>query len=705
MIKRFTLFLFVCASLIFADEGMWLMTQIDDLGLKEKGFTLPADSIYHPGKASLHNAIVWLGGCSASFVSPDGLVLTNHHCAYGALQRASAQDSVDYIRNGFLAQDRSEELPAPGQYAYVLREIEDVTRQVIRSARFAGDLTQREKSMMRKCREIEEETEGGREDVRCKVVKLFEGREYRKYVFTKYHDVRIVYAPPASIGKYGGDTDNWMWPRHTGDFTFLRVYQSPDGEAAEYSETNVPLNCDTWLRVADEDLSAGDPAFILGFPGRTTRYRTSRDVEYTLNKFYIPRIDMYEELLGIMEEVTEENPQGEIRLASLNASINNMMKKYQGNVDGMLETGFIERKKAEEDKIRQFIASDRRLNRRYADLYKEMFKLIEERASYEVYDDILDSFGYYSGLLYYLADYAYEVAREREKPEADRDPEFSETRVKEFVKRIPYRYLSFYEPYDKRVLLRALRKAESAPDGFHFFELPEDPGEWVESAYAESKLKDAEFAQEIFSMSASEIEDLNDPVVQLAVSLYAPKFEKRERNRNWSAHMNDLRQQYIEVLDIYYDKPLYPDATGTLRFTYGTVKGYQPRDAVWYLPFTTLSGVIAKNTGEAPFDMPEKLAELKRSDDLGPWTDPELEDVPCCFLMTGDITNGNSGSAVMNRHGELIGLAFDGNYEAMTSDWRFQEAIQRAIVVDIRYVLFVTRKFAGAQRILDEMGM
>jgi hypothetical protein len=517
--------------------------------------------------------------------------------------------------------------------------------------------------------------------------------------------VRIVYAPPASVGKYGGDIDNWMWPRHTGDFTFYRVYQSPDGEPAAYSEANVPLECDTWLRVAEEDLSPGDPAFIIGFPGVTTRYRTSHDVEWTLHKRYIPRIKMYRELLDIMEEMTADSKKAEIRLSSLNASINNYMKKYQGNVDGMLGTGFIDKKREEEAKIREFIVGDRRLRRRYSGIYEDMEELIRERESFYEYDRILDNFGYYSGLLYYLADYAYEVAKEREKPEQDRDPEFSEKRVKEFVERIPYRYLSFYEPYDERVLVRAIREAKDAPEGFYFFELPEDPATWVDRAYRNTELKDPEYVKDLFSMRASRIESLDDPIVQLAVSLYPPKFEKEERMRNWNARMNELRERYLEVLDVYYDHPLYPDATGTMRFTYGTVKGYQPRDAVRYLPFTTLSGVIAKDRDEEPFDMPDELAELQRSADLNRWTDPELGDVPSCFLMTGDITNGNSGSAVMNRHGALIGLAFDGNYEAMTSDWRFQKEIQRVIAVDIRYVLFLTRKFAGAQWVLEEMGL
>ena len=331
--------------------------------------------------------------------------------------------------------------------------------------------------------------------------------------------------------------------------------------------------------------------------------------------------------------------------------------------------------------------------------------MISERDEFYVNDEILNSFGRYSGLLYYLADYAYHIARERAKPEADRDPDFIEKRIKEFIERIPYRYLSFYEPYDKQVLIRTLEYAKSSSDDFYLFPLPDNPAVWVKSAYRNTKLKDPEYMKKLFSMRVSRIEKIDDPIVQLAVSLYAPKFEKKERLRNWDARMNDFRLRYMEVLALYEDKRLYPDATGTMRFTCGTVKGYTPYDAVWYKPFTTLSGMIDKNTNIPPFDVPKALADLQADGDLGDWIDPELQDVPSCFLMTGDITGGNSGSAVMNRHGQLIGLAFDGNYEAMTSDWQFQKDIQRTIAVDIRYILFITQKYAKAQWILDEMGL
>ena len=700
MTKRILLSLLICFSFIFADEGMWLMSQIKDLDLEDKGFIISDDEIYNPETTSLYNAIVSLGGCSAAFVSADGLVLTNHHCAYGSLQRASARDGVDYVKEGYVAPDRSRELPAPGQDAYVLTSIEDVSKDIFKAARKANDLTQREFLIKKMIREIINETENNRDDIYCKIVKLFEGREYRKYTYTKYQDVRIVYAPPESIGKYGGDIDNWMWPRHTGDFTFYRVYMGPDSLPAKYAEDNIPLQVDTYLKVSTEDLKVGDPAFVIGFPGVTTRYRTAADIEYSLNYIYKPYIKKYQDFLTIIEKLYEEDPQSKMLLSSTYAGISNYMKKYQGNVDGFLGNGFIEEHKEFENSLETFVKSDKKLNKRYSHLLDEMKSLIKEKEEYYAYDSILDGFGYYSGTLYYLAHRAYDAARERAKPEADRDPDFSEKRIREFVERIKYRFYSYYEGYDKNVLIYAINKAKSAPNGFYFFELPENPEQWVENAYDKTKLADHEYAERLFSMRASQIESLDDPIVQLAVKLYAPKLEKKERLKNWDARMNDLREQYMELLAIYTQKPQYPDATGTIRFTYGYVKGYSPRDAVYYEPFTTLKGVIDKNTGIEPFNMPPKLAEIK---DYGQWKDPELNDVPSCFLLTTDITNGNSGSSIMNRKGELIGLAFDGNYEAMTSDWMFLPDIQRTIGVDIRYVLFITEKFAGAKWIVDEM--
>ncbi len=701
MKKRIAITLIIVFSLLSADEGMWLMSQIKDLDLQSKGFNISAEEIYKENGPSLHRSIVWLGGCSAAFVSPKGLILTNHHCAYSSLQRASARDQKDYIKEGFLANNYSQELPAPGQYAYVLQDIQDVSKDIFKAVRKASDLTQREIMIKKKIREIIKETEGNSPYVYCKVVKLFEGREYRKYTYTKYLDVRIVYAPPASIGKYGGDIDNWMWPRHTGDFTFYRVYQDIDGNPAEYSQDNVPLMVNSYLKVAKDDLSIGDPAFIIGFPGVTTRYRTSTDIEHTIKYKYQPKIEEYKDYIEIIENIYDKDPKAKLLLSSRHAGINNSMKKYQGNIDGFEAVDFIGMHKAEEDEIRKYVNGNNKLRNRYSHVFDSMNELIKEKESFNEYDKMLNTFGYNSGLLYDFAEYAYKMARERDKPEADRDPDFSEKRIHEYIQQLPYRFYSFHEGNDKAVLQYAINKAKKLNKEY-YIELPENAHTFVNNAYKKTKLKDPEFVNKLLSMSASRIEALDDPIIQFAISLYAPKLEQKQRTRNWEARLNDVREQYMELLAIYRDTPQYPDATGTMRFTYGKVEGYSPKDAVYYQAFTTLAGVIAKNTGQEPFDMPAKLSQIKSKNK---WIDPELGDVPVNFLLTTDITNGNSGSSIMNAKGELIGLAFDGNYEAMTSDWLFQPIIQRTIAVDIRYILFITSEFAGGNWILEEMGI
>ncbi len=706
------MFILVMGILAFAEEGMWQLSQIKDLDPMKLGLEISAEEIYNPEKPSISNAILWLGGCSSSFVSADGLILTNHHCAYGALQRNSAKDGKDYITDGFLAKDRSEELPAIGEEAYVLMSMKDVTEEISESVRGISDLTEKEKAVERKITEMEGAAEGGREDRFCYVATLYNGKQYIEYLFKKYRDVRIVYAPPKAIGNYGGDIDNWIWPRHTGDFTYMRVYQAPDGSGAKYSPDNVPVKPEKYLQISDTDLKVGDMTFILGFPGRTMRYRTSYSVEWNLNRNYIPIIKEFQEILNIITELGEKDPDAKIKLADFDAGINNAMKNYQGNVDGMLKSGFIENKKQFEKELMNFIRSKRKLDKEYGNVLKEIgaqYALLE--SSYE-YDQALDNFGkYFGGVLYDLGASAYDVASQRAKPIEKRRPDFSEKRVAESIERIQYAYLEFYEPFDKIMLIRALKQAGNLPENQRIPELDYilkagvSIENWVDSAFAKTGLRDVEYVKALYDKTDKEIADLNDPLIDLAVRLSVPKERKYEETQIWNAKIKDLRKHYIDALYAWKGQSLYPDANSTMRFTYGKVKGYKPADAVWYEPFTTLKGVVDKNTGKEPFDNPAKLTELYKTKDFGRWVDPELKNVPACFLNTCDITGGNSGSAVMNGKGQLIGLAFDGNYEAMTGDWLYNPVLQRTIVVDIRYVLFITEKFAGANHLLKEMGL
>jgi hypothetical protein len=700
-------------SLVFsfpalAEEGMWLLTQLKQLELEKKVLEISVDDIYHPDKVSLTDAMVWLGGCSASFVSPEGLILTNHHCAEGALQRASSEGK-DYIKNGFLAMERSDELEAIGTRANVLERIEDVTQAILDAAEGIEDPVERDKKINATITAMTEKIEDGRDDVLANVASMYNGKQYILFVYKRYQDVRIVYAPPNSIGTYGGDIDNWMWPRHTGDFTYLRVYMAPDGSGAKYSPDNIPVKPKNYLRIAKDHLKDGDFTFILGFPGATTRWRTSNSVEWNLKYNYPETVQNYQELIDLMKTHTKDSEEGRIRVASLDSGLNNTMKNYQGKIDGMTKTNFLERKREFEKELMSFIGSKFELKEKYGDILDRIKAQYTELAQTKAKDDAMDLFGLSSGMLLSLGSQAYGTVREREKPEEERAPYFTERGVEQTVKNLHLRYFSYYEPVDKAMLKRVLGIVKELPEGQriegleYIFGGSQSIDDFVEEAYAKTKLMDVEYARPLFNKTSEELEALGDPLIALAAKMYDETQEQRKRTEKFNANIISLRKEYIDALYEWKGEGLYPDANGTMRFTYGHVAGYKPADAVWYKPFTTLKGVVEKHTGEFPFDSPDKLKDLWKTKDFGQWADEQFGDVPVCFTHRCDITGGNSGSAVMNARGELVGLAFDGNYEAMTGDWQYDYDIQRTISVNIKYVLFITEKFAGADHILREM--
>ena len=673
---------------------------------EKAGLKIKTSDIYDPDKLSISNAIVRLGGCSSSFVSPDGLILTNHHCAFGALQRASKEGS-DYITDGFLAGSKEEEIEARGMNAYVLPETRDVTDEILKAAEGIDDVVERDKKIRTAIKEMTEAIEGDREDIQARVASMYNGKQYILFVDKKYQDLRIVFAPPRSIGNYGDEIDNWMWPRHTGDFTYLRVYMAPDGSGAKYSPDNVPVKPKAWLKISTGDLKDGDFTFILGFPGSTTRWRTSNSVRWNLKYNYPETVQDFKEVLDILNKYTKDSEEGQIRVAGLKAGLENTMKNYQGRIEGMTKTHFLDKKIAFENDLMTFIKADPELNKKYGDVLKNIKTLYTELKKTKPLDDALDRLRF-SGTLAGIASQIYGFVREREKPEEERDPGFSEKNIDEIIERIKLRYYGYYEPVDRELLTRALKNLSAIPEDIYIHELDDilaDIDGFVKKAYSNPKLADAEYAVTLFDKSSAELEALNDPFFTLAAKLYSARDARDKRNEAFGAKIVSLRKTYLDALYAWKGTGLYPDANSTLRFTYGNVAGYEPADAVWYEPFTTLKGVIEKNTGKIPFNMPAKLETLYKNRDFGQWMDPELNDIPVNFLNRCDITGGNSGSAVMNAKGELIGLAFDGNYEAMTSDWQYDYDMQRTISVDIRYVMFITEKFADADHLLKEMGL
>ncbi len=703
--------LFVLALSAMAQEGMWLLNQIDQLNLKDKGLRISTTEIYNPGEPAIANAIVQLGGGTASFVSSEGLLLTNHHVAYTALQRASDVES-NYLTDGFLARKKSDEIKAPGYEARILAEMKDVTKEILKAAKGIEDIEERDRAIDIKINEWTEKLEKDKTDVDARIAAMYNGRQYMLFIYKVLKDIRIVYSPPLAIGNYGGEIDNWMWPRHTGDFSFLRAYVAPDGTGAEYSTDNIPYKPEIWLKVAKENLKPGDLTFIVGFPGSTTRYRTSNSAGWNLKENYPFSIKNFQEIIDIAEELTLDDPEGQLKVANLSKGLANAKKNYQGKVDGMIKTKYVERKKKFEEKFMAWVNSTPETKKKYGhilDQIQEQYKIIKKTKER---DNLLGLVQGLSGTRTNAAFYAYFIAVEREKPEEERFTGFSQRLIDNIVNGMQYSYNDYYEPFDQALLVRILKQVNELPDGQRIEELDyifTDPNvsveAFVDEAYQKSQLNDLEYVKTLFDKSTDELKALNDPVINMIADLYPYIDENRAMNQSFASVVIDLRKQYINALYEWKGSNLYPDANGTIRFTYGPVKGYSPEDAVWNEPFTTLKGVVEKNTGIRPFDAPGKLIKLYEKRDFGQWADPKLKDVPVAFLHRCDITGGNSGSPVLNANGEVIGVCFDGNYEAMISDWQYDYEIQRTISVDIRYVLYITQKFADAGFILKEMGI
>ncbi|NQV03571.1 MAG: S46 family peptidase [Bacteroidia bacterium] len=694
-----------------AQEGMWLLNQIDQLNLTKAGLQIPITEIYNPGEPAISNAVVQLGGGTASFVSPEGLLLTNHHVAYTALQRASDVQS-NYLTDGFLAREKSNEIQAPGYEARILVEMKDVTDAILQSAKGIDDLEARDRKIDEASEAITKKIEDETPDADARVVAMYNGKQYFLFVYKVLKDIRIVYSPPLSIGNYGGEIDNWMWPRHTGDFSFLRAYAAPDGTGAAYSEENVPYKPEIWLKVAQEPIEPGDLTFVVGFPGSTTRYRTSNSAAWNLTENYPFSIENFSSIIALAEELTIDDPAGALKVANLSKGLANAKKNYQGKVDGMTKTNYVERKKKFEKEFMAWVNSTPETKAKYGTILNDI------KAQYVVIkktkdrDNLLGMFQGLAGTRTNVAFYAFLIATENEKPEGERMPGFSQRLIDNLANGLQYTYNDYYESFDKALLIKALKQVNGLPEGQriesldYVFNQPDGSVEiFVDEAYKNSKLNDLEYVITLLDKSTDELKALNDPIITMMANLYPYIEENREMNNTFGTIVIDLRKQYIDALYEWKGSTLYPDANSTIRFTYGPVKGYSPQDAVWYEPITTLQGVVEKNTGIRPFDAPEKLIKLYETRDFGQWADPELKDVPIAFLHRCDITGGNSGSPVMNARGEVIGVCFDGNYEAMISDWQYDYEIQRTISVDIRYVLFITEKFANAGFILKEIGV
>jgi hypothetical protein len=693
----------ILASAAAADEGMWPPYALNKLpldSLRARGLQLTAEQLYRPGAGGITDAVIQIGA-TASFVSAEGLIVTNHHVAYGAVQEQSTEDR-NYLRDGFYATTRAGEIEAPGYTVSVTTEVEDVTASV--QAGLSDQVTgiERFNAIDRAIKEVVASTEAGT-DLRCKVVAMFGGTQYVKYTFFEIRDVRIVYMPPEAIGNYGGEIDNWMWPRHTGDFAFMRAYVGPDGRPADYSKENVPYRPKVFLPFSIQGYEDGDLAVTIGFPGRTSRYISSFDLENQITFTFPTMIRNAEEQVRIIEEIGRTDPAIALRMANDLKGIYNRLKKNRGIVEGFERTRALERKAEEERALAGFLSKDPVLQERYGDVLERLARLYEGRKATQLLDSRLERLGRSSDY-YSLTSDLYRWAMEREKPDMERDRGYQERDRARALRGQRTAQINLVPAVDRALLKTSLKGLLDLPAGQKIDAIeklfPDADGAardaavnaYVDDLFTRTRAGNVDDRLRMFELTRGELEALGDPFIDLAAAIYPELQRKRQREREFEGEENLLAPKLVQAYAAMRDGRMYPDANGTMRISFGEIRGFHPRDAVDYHYHTLLGGVLEKESGEEPFTVPAALEAAYAKRGFGGYAQKGDEDVPVDFLTTNDITNGNSGSPVLNGRGEIIGLAFDGNYEAVASDYMFDREMNRTIAVDSRYILYLLDK-------------
>ncbi|TAK59737.1 MAG: S46 family peptidase [Bacteroidetes bacterium] len=716
MLKHIFTCLFIILSFLSfssADEGMYPLSEIEKLNLKGKGLNVSAADIFSPGNIGLIDAIVQVGGCTGSFVSPEGLIITNHHCAFGAVQNASTTER-DYITDGFLARTRAEEIPAKGYTVRITESYKDVSKEVLGAITDDMDFASRSKAIDKKIKEIVAEAEKENAGKRAEVSEMFAGKAYTLFIYTYLRDVRMVYVPQRAIGEFGGEDDNWMWPRHTGDFSFLRVYAAKDGSPADYSPENVPYHPKKFLAVNPDGVEENDAVFILGYPGRTFRHRTSDylSFEQDIRMPYVA--DLFDWEIRTMEAMSKTDVSAELKLAGRIKGLANTMKNYRGKLKGLRRIELVSKKKEEEEQLQLFINETPERKAAYGTVLNDVgsvFQKMRARADYELTLDYLRA----TPTLVSLGFTLYDAARELQKPDLEREGMFMERNINRTKESLQLSLKNFHEPTDKVFFKEMLTRAGKLPQATRIAPLDSMLGNdyseqaisnFVERLYSSTTIKDEQNVMSIFTNKSVSDEQMNDPFIGFARALAPLYQELRDIRRERDGELTKLYGLFVDIKQQFMKKDFIPDANSTVRLTFGKIQGYSPADALYASPFTTVRGVLDKTTGVAPFyNTPQKLIEQYKAKNLGRFKNKKLNDVPVAMLYNLDTTGGNSGSPVLNADGELIGVNFDRAFEATINDYAWNQDYSRSIAVDIRYVLWVTEKVGGADFLLQEMGV
>lgn len=687
-----------------ADEGMWLLSLLKNHTIEEmqaEGFKLTAEDIYSVNEACLKDAVVIFGGgCTGEMISDKGLVLTNHHCGFGAIQSLSSVEN-DYLTDGFWAMSRDEELPNPGLSVRFMRYMKDVTDEVLEDVTEEMNTKEQDDAIQAKIGELVAE-EVGDTELEARVSAMFYGNQYFLFVYEQFPDVRLVGAPPSAIGNFGEDNDNWMWPRHTGDFSIFRVYANSDNMPAEYSPDNVPYVPRKYFEISMEGVKEGDFTMLMGYPGSTRQFLYSEYLDYWHNTEMPLRVDLRTKRLDIMEKYMKTSDTVRIQYASKFRGVSNAWKKWQGAVRGLDRLNATERKLELESAFSEWVSADDLRGEAYGDLLPGFSEIYSELTGLEKVSAMMSESVLSVELL--RQSLTVKTLMEREVPADD------------ILQRLSGFYKDYYMPIDREMFAVMVAYLYNNLDGAYrpgFFEEIEkkyklDFEKFAEKVFEKSPLTSEEAAAGLIEVYRNKPDKAlkkieKDPLTRYTDQIRSIYMQELGQVRVLEASLDHYYKRYVKALmEFMPDKTFYPDANFTMRLTFGKVEGYEPMDAVEYEYYTTLSGVIEKNKlGRPDYSVPEKLIELYESKNYGPYgVDGTM---PVCFTASNHTSGGNSGSPVLNDEGQLIGINFDRNWEGTMSDEMYDPEMCRNISVDIRYILFIIDRFAGAGYLLDEM--
>ena len=696
-----------------ADEGMWLPSLISQrIGdMQEKGFKLNAEDIYSINQASLKDAVVLFGrGCTGELISPEGLLITNHHCGYGQIQQHSSVEH-DYLKDGFWAMSRDEELPNKGLTVSFLERMEDVTDRVLEGYNPEMTEAQRAELVKKNSKAIIDEVTKEGKGLRATVEALYYGNQYFMFLYREYADVRLVGAPPSSIGKFGGDTDNWMWPRHTGDFSMFRIYADKDNNPAPYSKENVPYKPKKYFRISTKGVHEGDFTFIYGFPGRTQEYIHSEGVRYIEEIGDPHKIALRTLRLNIQDKYMDQSQKVRIQYSSKNAGVANAWKKWQGEVKGIKKMKTVQNKQEFEKAFDRWAQGGE-----FDGVIAKLAGIYRDLEPYQFATDYYSETARTIELANFAAGILGSFKVDKETKAVSFDAKKAEGIVESF-------YKDYHLPIDKECFVAVMTEfdknmsAEFKP--VYFKEKMKKYGsaqKWADAIFGKSIFADRAKVEKLLAGAGSEKAAAKarkavaaDPATEFATEFakwYTADVQPHTARLNQElqlAYRDYMRGQMVYCRTQRVPKAFYPDANLTLRVTYGHIKGYSPSDAVYYKPSSTIKGIMQKDNPEIfDYNIPQRLRDIYAQKDYGRWAD-ETGEVPVCFIATNHTTGGNSGSPVINADGDLIGLNFDRVWEGTMSDIVFDPEICRNISLDVRYVLFTIEKIGGASYLFDEM--